>query len=479
LSGDDKETTMHRRSFSTTLTATAALAMTLSLISTGQGAAQGSIEGEKIGHWKPWVLSSATGIPVPPPPAENSDQTKKELEELRRLQSERSSITNTAIQYYNAVPATQRWHDELVAQGVVAKLSPNRFVRLFGILHTALHDAVIAAYAAKYQYNRKPPTLLAPDLTAVATVNGAVYPLEPTYPSEHAAIAGAAVALLSAWFPADEASLKAMADELGQTRLAMGANYRSDVDAGMLLGQKVAEQALARAAHDNSDGVWTGTAPTGPGVWAPAPGTAPLEPLQGQWKPWLMARGDQFRPGPPPAFDSAETKAELALIKRISSNPTPSQRAIALLVPAKPGLGYFFDPIFAVLQRERVSAARETRVLGLVAAALVDAGIASHDTKFFYWRARPNMLDPTIVPLIGQPNHPAYVSNAAIIGSVITEVMGTFFPQELTAFRYRAEESGLSRIYAGIHFPSDERVGQEMGKQIAALALARDQQNGN
>jgi membrane-associated phospholipid phosphatase len=374
------------------------------------------------------------------------------------------------------VPATQRWHDELVAQGVVAKLSPNRFVRLFGILHTALHDAVIATYAAKYQYNRKSPGTLAPDVTTVATVNGAANTSEPSYPSEHAAIAGTAVALLAAWFPADEANLKAMAAELGQTRLSMGANYRSDVDAGMLLGEKVAEKALARAANDNSNGVWTGTVPTGPGLWV---GTNPLEPLEGQWRPWLMARGDQFRPGPPPAFDSAETKAELALIKRISSNPTPSQRAIALLVPAKPGLGYYYDPVFAVLQRERLSAARETRVLALVSAAIVDTGIAAHDTKYFYWRARPNMLDPTIVPLIGQPNHPAYVSNAAIIGSVITELMGTFFPQELTAFRYRAEESGLSRIFGGIHYPSDERAGQEMGKPIAALAILRDQQNGN
>jgi membrane-associated phospholipid phosphatase len=435
-------------------------------------------EGAQVGHWKTWLLSSATEITVPPPPADTSDQTKKELEELRQLQSDRSSITNTAVQYYNAVPATQRWHDELVAQGVVAKLSPNRFGRLFGILHTALHDAVIAAYVAKYQYNRKPPSALAPDLNTVATINGATDSSAPSYPSEHAAIAGAAVTLLTAWFPADEANLKAMAAELGQTRLSMGANYRSDVDAGTLLGQKVAEKALARAANDNSNGVWTGTVPTGPGLWVLAPGTTPLEPLEGQWRPWLMTRGDQFRPGPPPAFDSAETKAELALIKQISSNPTPSQRAIALSVPAKPGLGYFYDPVFAVLQREHLSAARETRVLALVSAALVDAGIASHDAKFFYWRARPNMLDPTIVPIIPQPNHPAYVSNAAIIGSVMTEVMGYFFPQDLAAFRYRAEESGLSRIYGGIHFPSDERTGLEMGKQIAALAIQRDQLNG-
>jgi hypothetical protein len=88
------------------------------------------------------------------------------------------------------------------------------------------------------------------------------------------------------------------------------------------------------------------------------------------------------------------------------------------------------------------------------------------------------MLDPTIVPIIPQPNHPSYVSNAAIIASVTSEVMGYFYPQDLAYFRYRADEGGFSRIFGGIHFPSYERVGNEMGKQIAALAIQRDQQNG-
>ncbi len=468
---------MERR-FALSVVASMALTALWGSLTLPAAAAAPPSDGARVGQWKTWVLASGSEISVPAPPKDDSEQTKAELAELRQLQKDRSTITNTVVQYYNGVPATQRWHDELVAQGAAAKLSANRFSRLFGILHTALHDAVIASYAAKYQYNRKSPSQLAPDVIPVATFGGQTDASEPSYPSEHAAIAGTASALLAAWFPTDEANVKAMAAELGQARLSMGANYRSDVDAGMVLGQKVAEKALARAATDNSNGVWTGTVPTGPGLWVLAAGTSPLEPLEGQWKPWLLTRSDQFRPGPPPAFDSAETKAELALIKSINSNATPSQRAIATTVASKVGLGYFYEPVFAVLQREHLGAARETRVLSLVAAAALDAGIASHDTKFFYWRARPNMLDPTIVPFIPQPNHPSYVSNAAIISGAMTEVMGYFFPQDLAFFQYRGEEGGLSRVFGGIHFPSDERAGIAMGKQIAALAIQRDQQNG-
>src|SRR5262245_41997331 len=301
-------------------------------------------DGTKVGQWKTWVLASGREIHVPAPPADTSDQTKAELTELRQLQKERSPITNTAIQYYNAVPATQRWHDLALTLARAEKQSANRQARLAGILHTALHDAVIVTWAAKYQFNRKPPSQMAPDvppvvlLTGTVLAPGAVPAPEPSYPSEHAALAGTAVGILTAFFPKEEANLKAMATEMGQTRLLMGANYRSDIDAGFALGQAVAQKALARAATDGSDTKWTGTVPTGPGLWG---GKNPLEPLMGTWKPWMMTRGDQFRPGPPPAFGSAEFQEELALLKRINSNPTPSQRAIATNFAAN-----FFDLIW-------------------------------------------------------------------------------------------------------------------------------------
>src|SRR5215216_1299326 len=206
------------------------IVMTLALLGVMALPASSEVDsgGPKVGQWKTWVLASGTEIPVPAPPAETSDQTTAELAELRQLQKERSPITNTAIQYYNAVPATQRWHDLAFALARAEKQSPNCQARLTTILHTALHDAVITTWAAKYQFNRKPPSQMAPDVTSVVLITDAVPAPEPSYPSEHAALAGTAVGILTAFFPKEEANLKAMAAELGKTRLQMGANYRSD-----------------------------------------------------------------------------------------------------------------------------------------------------------------------------------------------------------------------------------------------------------
>jgi membrane-associated phospholipid phosphatase len=430
--------------------------------------------GPQVGQWKTWVLASGNEIQVPAPPAETSDQTIAELAELRQLQTERSPSANTAMQYYNAVPATQRWHDLAFALARAEKQSPNRQAHLAAILHTALHDAVIVTWGAKYQFNRKPPSQMAPDVTPVVPISGEVSAPEPSYPSEHAALAGTAVGLLASFFPKEEANLKAMAVELGQTRLLMGANYRSDIVAGFALGQAVAQQALIRAATDGSRAKWTGTVPTGPGIWV---GTDPLEPLLGTWKPWLMTRGNQFRPEPPPAFGSAEFQEELALVKRLSSNPTPSQRAIATNFATK-SLDFVWEPGYALVRHERLSVPREVRLLAPFAALQLDAYIAAHDAKYTYWSLRPSMADPTIVPFIRLPNHPAYVSNAAIIASAVAELVGAMFPQEADRWRYLSEEAGLSRLYGGIHYPSDERVGNQMGKSLAALAIQRDQRNG-
>ena len=49
------------------------------LVTAPNGATAAPPEGAAVGHWKTWVLSSPTEIPVPAPPADNSDQTKKEL----------------------------------------------------------------------------------------------------------------------------------------------------------------------------------------------------------------------------------------------------------------------------------------------------------------------------------------------------------------------------------------------------------------
>ena len=105
----------------------------------------------------------------------------------------------------------------------------------------------------------------------------------------------------------------------GQSRLLAGVQYPSDVAAGLEIGRAVAAQVIERASDDGSDAKWTGTVPTGPGMWS----GDPLLPGMGTWKTWVLASGSELRPGPPPAFDSAQRAAELAEVKGYQRDANP------------------------------------------------------------------------------------------------------------------------------------------------------------
>jgi membrane-associated phospholipid phosphatase len=389
-------------------------------------------EGAQVGKWKTYVLSSGSEIAVPAPPADNSTQTQADLAELRELQAIRSPITNRVVNSWNTVPATQPWTEMTISLIAQEQVNARRANRVEAIVHTAMYDAVVAAYHAKYAYNRKAPSALANDLIPAATL-----PSDPSYPSEHAAVAAAAAGTLAALFPDQEKTLTAMAQEAGLSRLLAGTNYRSDVDAGMALGKAVAAKAIARAAADGSDAKFTGTIPTGPGIWN---GTNPLEPLAGTWKPWLMTSGSQFRPGPPLAFGSPEYEAQLAEVKRINASVSPTERADAVFWGTMAG------------------------------------GIWLRAADSMIARDGPFMADTTIQP-IGTDNSPGYVSGVATDATAAGEVLAYFFPQDADRLRYMAAQGTMSRLDAGLHFPYDLDAGAQLGRSLAQLAAQRDAMN--
>jgi len=114
-----------------------------------------------------------------------------------------------------------------------------------------------------------------------------------------------------------------------------------------------------------------------------------------------------------------------------------------------------------------------TTALATMNAAMLDAVIASHDTKYTYWVPRPSQADPSIKPLIGVPNHPSYPSNHAAVSTAAGLVLAHFFPGDRERLVTIAGEAGLSRIHAGIHYRFDMDAGETIGRKVAATAIAR------
>ena len=122
-------------------------------------------------------------------------------------------------------------------------------------------------------------------------------PIDPNASAE-AAAAGAAREILMRQYPGQKAKI----DE------AFAGSMKDIPDtparaAGVSLGEKVAAAVYAERQSDATNMPDTYRPITTPGVWVPT--TPPLFPQYATAKPWGMDSASQFRPGPPPALNSA------------------------------------------------------------------------------------------------------------------------------------------------------------------------------
>jgi hypothetical protein len=187
------------------------------------------------------------------------------------------------------------------------------------LLHAAIYDATIAAWDSKYAYTRPRPSEVDPTLTTVLP-----NPASPSYPSEHAVTAGAASAVLAWIFPENAQTYEELAQQVADSRLLAGVEYPSDVDAGLELGREVAALVIARGEADGVTAEWTGSVPTESGHWT---GENPVSPMAGTWQTWVLSSPSQFRPEPPPAYDSDELEAQMAELRSFERTPTSNALA--------------------------------------------------------------------------------------------------------------------------------------------------------
>ena len=81
-------------------------------------------------------------------------------------------------------------------------------------------------------------------------------------------------------------------------------------------------------------------------------------------------------------------------------------------------------------------------------------------------------LDPNWSPYITTPPFPSYTSGHSSTSGAASEVLARYFPRDARELRGWAREAAVSRLYGGIHFRSDNDAGLELGKKVAAAAIA-------
>lgn len=440
----------------------------------GDEAARGRfIAQEEARTWQTWILESPGEIAVPPPPADGSEEARAEDEELREFAELRTPEVSDTVRKWagDTEPISTPWM-EMNLEFVSARAKdPPLASRGYALMAVAVYDALIATWHWKYEYGRE-----APDVVEHLSEPSPT----PSYPNEHAAIAGAASRVLAYLFPErpalrlDESALQA-----AESRVFAGAARRSDVEAGLELGRQVAERVIAFAHTDGAEDPCNAAAPGGaPEYYTAPPGRVanPVQPCAGSWTPLVLESGDQFRADPPPPVGSPEMRVAAQELIRVKEELTDEQKRIATFwaggegTPLPPGV--WVNVLLAYLRDTLPSEPRMERALALTTVAMSDAGIAAWDTKYAYWYPRPENaiqdmgLDPDWSPYIETPFFPAYTSGHAVYSGAAAEVLAFLFPDDAADFRAKAEEAAISRLWGGIHWRYDNEVGLAQGEKV-------------
>lgn len=223
--------------------------------------------------WETYVMESPGQFLPPPPPAYGSSQFMTELGEVKRLSSDASEDEKELAFFWDDGPGTYspagHWNDMAIDLVRNRGFSTMQTAEAFALMNAAIRDAFVATWHAKYHYwSIRPVTAIRratiagepnPHYDAGWLPNLSTPPF-PAYPSGHSAESAAAARVLQYLMPdagdrsgsilhemGPAGSIDELAEQAAYSRLLGGIHFRSDNEAGLVLGRRIAALAIERA----------------------------------------------------------------------------------------------------------------------------------------------------------------------------------------------------------------------------------------
>ncbi len=363
------------------------------------------------------------------------------------------------------------------------KANPEAFL-WYAFVHTAVYNAVVGITGEFEPLGWQPGT--------------------PRDASPEAAAAAAAHEVLSTYFGANP-TIAANLDVALATSLARVPDGEAE-DRGVRYGRQVAGRLIRMRADDGRNAPLTFDVPLAPGVWRPAPpGNAQFfAPWLGRVDPFVLKGLRQFRPGPPPAINSATYVEEFEEVRdfgvKTGSLRTPQQTETAL---------FFSDQAIVPLQvgvrdlvtRQGLNISESARLFAAVEVSLADAVNAAWDAKYHYGSWRPitaiRLADqdgnpatagiPDWESLVNTPAYPDWPSGTPAAIGALSTVLSRLSEDGSIDLNLTSGAAGVSRhyddaaviqqdvidarVWAGIHFRTADEVGVDLGVKVANWAL--------
>lgn len=207
-----------------------------------------------FGKVKTWNFGNSELLSIRPtaPPQPGTAGFQAAVDELRDLSKNLTREQFRIVSYWADGAGTytppghwSRKASELIYEG---KFNEIRTARAMALLNTAVQDAGISCWDAKYYYLLPRPTEVDRSIHPCTGI-----PNFPSYTSGHSTFSGAAAEVLIYLFPAHATALSSMAQEASESRIYGCIHYRFDCTAGLTAGKKVGAYAVDRGKNDGSE----------------------------------------------------------------------------------------------------------------------------------------------------------------------------------------------------------------------------------
>lgn len=311
-------------------------------------------------------------------------------------------------------------------------------------------------------------------------------------------------------------SLRAQTHAEARRRGVSGAVF----DRSVAYGERVAQHILRWAGSDRylqTRGYPKYSVTEEPGRWIPTPPAYMdgVEPHWGELRPFVLDSAAQYRPAPPPPFDTTAGSAfyrAAAEVYETGTHLTPEQRAIASFWDCNPYVmnvqghamyatkkispgGHWMGIIALASRRAKLDVMQSAEAYARATVAMADAFISTWDVKYRTAVIRPETvigkyIDERWEPLLQTPPFPEYPSGHSVVSmavaTVLTRQFGAPFAlvdstemeyglpaRSFPSFEAAAQEAGISRLYGGIHYRPAVTEGLTLGRRIGEHVLTR------
>ncbi len=213
-----------------------------------------------------WNLASGSQFRPAPPPDIASPEFAGALAEVMLIGSATSPVrtgsqTASAQYWATAGAGLSPWINAALAATNGGALTTLQYAQMFALLATNAADATIGVFDAKYEYDYWRPVTAIHDADPTSTWTSLIAaPPHPSYVSGHSAFGGAASTSLMYFLGDADAcfanyvcfdTFELAATDAANSRLWGGIHYSFDNQAGLTLGQEVAQYGIATSRFVN------------------------------------------------------------------------------------------------------------------------------------------------------------------------------------------------------------------------------------